>query len=77
MATPVLPEVILPYQESENIIQYEDFRKERSKQLKIIIFRAHVKMATGVLLGLNLKLETFHFLLRKCGEIHSETWYSL
>jgi len=42
METPVLPEVILPSQESENIIQYEDFRKERSKQLKRAIFRAHV-----------------------------------
>lgn len=61
MATPVLPDVILPSQQSENIIQYEDFRKEKSKQLKVIIFRAHMKIATRVLLGLNLKLETLHF----------------
>lgn len=78
MATHVLPDVILPSQQLETIIQYDDFfRKERLKQLKLTIFRAHLKIATGVFLGLNLKLETSNFLLRKCGEIHSETWYSL
>lgn len=38
---------------SRNIIQYKDFRNERSKELKLIVFRAHVKIATGILLGLN------------------------
>lgn len=37
---------------SRNIIQYKDFRNERSKELKLIVFRAHVKIATGIL-GLN------------------------
>lgn len=42
---------------NQETIQYEDFRKERSKQLKIAIFTAHVKIAKEVL-DLNLKLET-------------------
>lgn len=60
MATFVLPGVTVSFEHSEIIIQYENFRKERLKQLKSIIFRAHVKIAAGVFLGLNLKLETLY-----------------
>lgn len=60
MATFVLPGVTLSFERSEIIIQYENFRKEKLKQLKSIIFRAHVKIAAGVVLGLNLKLETLY-----------------
>lgn len=45
---------------NQETIQYEDFRKERSNQLKITIFTAHVKIAWEAF-DLNLKLETFLF----------------